>query len=242
MSETDFSLPDIVTFTTEFIPEIVRRMESSAGSPSASPISPKKSENKLQLEEQIHPITKSDLVSHVSFFDRNKDGIILPWETFETLHSDLGINGIVSLFTTALLHLCMSYSTSDSWVPDPFFGIKVANISRCRLGSHSGVYDQNGKVNMSAFEAQFGKVDLKDYFRWPQLEIQRPIILPRLTLADAWGISDQNDSLLDFVGWMLDKIMWTLLAILENNSISKKSLLECYKGEVYFKEKKKNSS
>lgn len=83
---------------------------------------------------------------------------------------------------------------------------------------------------MFAFKAQSGKVDLKIYFRWPQLEIQCPIILSHLILADAWEISDKKGNMLDSVGWMLGKIMWTLLAILENNSISKKALLESYKG------------
>ena len=244
MSKVDYSLPDIKTFTTEYVPAIARSVESSpTSSPSTSPVTPRRSENKLSGEMLGSPHQKTegvpDLVSHVSFFDKNNDGVILPWETYETLHSDLGINSIISMGATAILHLCMSYTTSDSWIPDPFFGITVANISRCRLGSHCGVYDHDGRVDIPAFEEQFGKLELKDYFRpMPTKSIPLPVTIPRLTLADVWEISTQNDSLLDVVGWIVDKVMWILLATLESNSISKSSLLACYKGTPYFRAKK----
>ncbi|KAM0681849.1 hypothetical protein MDAP_002412 [Mitosporidium daphniae] len=247
MSKIDYSLPDMQTFTSEYLPEIARNVEPSpTASPSTSPKSQKRTENKLpeMVSSPFYkPSATPDLVSHVSFFDRNNDGVILPWETYETLHSDLGINSIISMGATAVLHLCMSYATSDSWIPDPFFGITVANISRCRLGSHCGVYDSDGRIDVNVFEKQFGRLELKDYFKSPQAKLAAPHSLtPRLTLADAWEISAQNDSLLDVAGWVVDKVMWILLAVLENNSISKSSLLDCYKGNPYFEAKRKQRS
>ncbi|RKP21007.1 Caleosin-domain-containing protein, partial [Rozella allomycis CSF55] len=102
------------------------------------------------------------LQQHISFFDRNKDGIIYPWETWEGFRV-MGFNLLMSLIGTFLIHLTMAIPSWDSiFYFDPFMGVLVKNIHSCKHGSDSEVYDTEGRFVPQKFEEIFSKYAKSD--------------------------------------------------------------------------------
>ncbi|XXG51159.1 hypothetical protein AAC387_Pa02g4993 [Persea americana] len=100
---------------------------------------------------------QSALQKHVAFFDRNKDGIVYPSETFKGFRA-IGCGVILS--TAASLFINMGFSSST--LPKgkkafPRFPIYVENIHKAKHGSDSGVYDTQGRFVPSKFEDIFCK-------------------------------------------------------------------------------------
>lgn len=57
----------------------------------------------------------------------------------------------------SLIHPTFSFFTLSSWIPDPFFRIRVKSIHRARHGSDTGVYDSQGRFVSAKFEEIFEK-------------------------------------------------------------------------------------
>jgi peroxygenase len=83
------------------------------------------------------------LQQHVAFFDRNKDGIIYPWETYQGFQA-IGFNMTISLLAASVINMALSYATSHSLIPSSSFPIYVDNIQKGKHGSDSDVYDSEG--------------------------------------------------------------------------------------------------
>ncbi|MQL71978.1 hypothetical protein Taro_004293 [Colocasia esculenta] len=66
----------------------------------------------------------SVLQQHVSFFDRNKDGVIYPWETFQGCRA-IGLNLFMSFSAAILINLALGYST-----------LPVVSVGYVRVGVH----------------------------------------------------------------------------------------------------------
>jgi peroxygenase len=113
---------------------------------------------KVESQEDIKAPNASVLQQHVMFFDLNKDGIITPYETYCGFRQ-LGFNPPVSVFGACVIHGFMSYSTQESWLPDPFFRLIIKNMHRCVHGSDSNVYDREGRFIPQQFEDLFSKFD-----------------------------------------------------------------------------------
>lgn len=77
------------------------------------------------------------LQQHAAFWDRNNDGRITPWETWQGLR-ELGLNVLVSAASVAVIHSLPPYLTQDSWLPDPSLSIWLKNIHKIKHGSDSG--------------------------------------------------------------------------------------------------------
>ncbi|KAL0877798.1 hypothetical protein Bca101_027504 [Brassica carinata] len=117
------------------------------------------------------------LQRHVAFFDRNKDGIVYPSETYQeyvltdfTVESRqinqnktrtgfraIGCGYLLSAFASLFINMGLSSKTRPGKGFSLSFPIEVKNIHLAKHGSDSGVYDKNGRFVESKFEEIFAK-------------------------------------------------------------------------------------
>ncbi|RUO97120.1 hypothetical protein BC936DRAFT_140941 [Jimgerdemannia flammicorona] len=133
---------------------------SCAAIPRASEAVSKEMPNGTKNYEAIKD-ERTVLQQHVSFFDRDHDGIITPWDTLVGFN-DLGFNLIFSLAAMVVIHLSFSWVTQDFWFPNPFFWIYAKNMHRAKHGSDSETYDPEGRFVPEKFEQIFSKFARRD--------------------------------------------------------------------------------
>ncbi|KAG6466783.1 hypothetical protein ZIOFF_075400 [Zingiber officinale] len=103
-------------------------------------------------EADLTPLQK-----HVAFFDRNNDGVIYPFETYQGFRA-IGSGVALSAASAAFIHGFLSAKTCPPGKsPLPSLPIYVENIQRGKHGSDSGVYDTEGRFVVSKFEEIFKK-------------------------------------------------------------------------------------
>ncbi|KAK7308681.1 hypothetical protein VNO77_42301 [Canavalia gladiata] len=102
------------------------------------------------------PTDENVLQKHVSFFDRNKDGIIYPWETFQGFRA-LGCGIPLSTIAALFINAGLTLKTRPGRIPSLLLPIEVKNITRGVHGSDSGVYDKEGRFVPTKFEEIFTK-------------------------------------------------------------------------------------
>ncbi|XP_062216351.1 peroxygenase-like [Phragmites australis] len=142
------------------------------------------------------PRGMSVLQQHVSFFDRNGDGIVYPWETFKGLRA-IGCGYPASFVFSFLINLVMSYPTQPGWIPSPFLSVHVKNIHKGKHGSDSETYDTEGRFDPSKFDAIFSKYGLTH----PNA----------LTKDELTSMLKGNRNMYDFLGWIAATGEWMLL-------------------------------
>ncbi|KAF7084083.1 hypothetical protein CFC21_087770 [Triticum aestivum] len=96
------------------------------------------------------------LQKHVSFFDRNKDGIITPSETFEGSVA-IGFNATYAREFATLVHAANGPITSPADAPLPHLSIYIENMHRGMHGSDTGAFDVKGRFVPQKFEEIFIK-------------------------------------------------------------------------------------
>jgi len=98
------------------------------------------------------------LQRHVAFFDRDKDGVIYPSETYEGFRA-IGAGVPLSAFSALFINGLLGPKTVPENEKAPAFKlpIYVKNIQKGKHGSDSGVYDANGRFVPEKFEEIFKK-------------------------------------------------------------------------------------
>ncbi|KAL1602284.1 hypothetical protein SLS59_004974 [Nothophoma quercina] len=162
------------------------------------------------------------LQQHCEFFDRDRDGILWPSDTFVGFYN-LGFGVILSAFALFIIHINFSYPTSSSWLPDPLFRINLVNIDRTKHGSDSDTYDSQGRFRPQQFEDIFSKyADGADYLTiwtlFEQIKGQRNISDPI-----GWGGA--------VFEWMATYLMlWP-----EDGKMRKEDIRAIYDGSLFHK-------
>ncbi|GAA5855051.1 hypothetical protein JCM3766R1_002006 [Sporobolomyces carnicolor] len=173
---------------------------------------------------------ESVLQQHVAFFDRDHDGIIWPSDTLVGFHK-LGYSLIWCIMAVFLIHPTFSFFTLSSWIPDPFFRIRVKSIHRARHGSDTGVYDSQGRFVSAKFEEIFEKFDTEKK--------------GGLTFIEGLKMIQENRNVLDPIGWIGAFFEWFASYLLiwpRDGIVTKEDLRTIYDGSIFFAIAEKEST
>ena len=95
---------------------------------------------------------------HCAYFDADHDGQISMKDTWHSIRA-WGWNPFLSLLAVLIINLNLSYPTQRGWLPDPRFRINIANVHKCKHGSDSMSYDNEGRFRPQSFEDMMAKYD-----------------------------------------------------------------------------------
>ncbi|XP_023514266.1 probable peroxygenase 4 [Cucurbita pepo subsp. pepo] len=170
------------------------------------------------------------LQKHVAFFDRNKDGVVYPWETFKGFRA-IGANFLLSAVAAVFINVGLSSKTRPGKFPNLMFPIEIKNIQLAKHGSDSGVYDQQGRFVATKFEEIFRKHALT----YPDA----------LTEEEVKGLLKANREPKDYGGWVGAWAEWTILYSLckdENGLLQKQTVKAVYDGSLFEDMEKERAS
>jgi peroxygenase len=165
---------------------------------------------------------------HCSFFDQDGDGVIWPRDTYNACRQ-LGWGIFLSALATWIINLNLSYPTQPSWLPDPFFRIYIANIHKCKHGSDSMSYDNEGRFRPQNFEDVFSKYDAGNKGALDRSDLARFHKGQRMAM-DFWGWSA---TALEWFG------VWLLCA--EDGMLRKDDVRRVLDGSIFEQKAKENS-
>ncbi|KAI3870598.1 hypothetical protein MKW92_037078 [Papaver armeniacum] len=163
-----------------------------------------------QIEEPLMNNSQTVLQRHVGFFDRNKNGVIYPCETFKGLRA-IGHGMGTSIFTALLINVLFS-------------GKLVKNIARGKHTTDTGVYDADGNFDPVKFDEIFQKHS-KTY---PNA----------LTADELWGLLKANRVPKDYFNWFINWTEWKFLlypvAKDKNGLLQKETIRGLYTGDLFY--------
>jgi len=170
------------------------------------------------------------LQKHVSFFDRNKDGIITPTETFEGFIA-IGCDVAYSRDSASSVHASLGPITSPADAPLPHINIHIDLIHRGMHGSDTGALDAKGRFVPQKFEEIF---------------IKHAKVRPDgLTSSEVEEMILANRDPLDRRSWSAPENEWGLtykLASDKDGFLHKDSVRGIYDGSVFVKLEEKRRS
>jgi peroxygenase len=167
---------------------------------------------------------RTPLQQHVGFFDRNKDGMVYPWETYSGFRA-LGFNMFIAITTAFFFHVVHTgYWTQESWIPNLLFPANLKNIHWAKHGSDTESYDTKGRFNEQKYEENFKRYDRGDK--------------GGLNLSDMCTMIKGNRNVLDIVGWSFQFFLWLYLWCLAADPVtgivSKDDIIRLYDGRLFY--------
>ncbi|ESW25257.1 hypothetical protein PHAVU_003G020500 [Phaseolus vulgaris] len=180
-------------------------------------------------DEKPIPHDQNVLQKHVEFFDRNHDGIIYPWETFQGFRA-IGCGYLISSVAALFINASLSRKTRPGKFPSLLFPIEVKNIQKAKHGSDSSVYDSEGRFVPSKFEEIF-----KKHAR------THP---DALTSDELMEMLKANREPKDYGGWLGSFSEWKFLYILCKDSdglLHRDTIRGVYDGSLFEKLEKEHS-
>nr|XP_034911214.1 probable peroxygenase 4 isoform X1 [Populus alba] len=183
-----------------------------------------------QQNGKFVPNDHNVLQKHVFFFDRNQDGIVYPWETFQGFRS-IGCGILLSTASAFLINIALSQKTRPGKFPSLLFPIEVKNIQRAKHGSDSGVYDSEGRFVPAKFEEIFSKHARSH----PN----------SLTSDELMGMLKANREPKDFKGWVASYTEWKILYTLckdKDGLLHKDTIRAVYDGSLFERMEKERAS
>uniref|UniRef100_A0A7N1A8A8 Caleosin n=1 Tax=Kalanchoe fedtschenkoi TaxID=63787 RepID=A0A7N1A8A8_KALFE len=161
------------------------------------------------------------LKKHVDFFDRNNDGIIYPWETYQGFRA-IGAGIALSAFAAVFINAGLSAKTRLGKGFSISLPIETANIKFAKHGSDSDVYDSEGRFVPSKFEAIF----VKHARTSPDF----------LTSAELQELLKANREPKDYIGWVAAWVEWKVLYLLAKDRtgvLRKEAVRGVYDGSLF---------
>ncbi|KAL6631334.1 hypothetical protein ACP70R_028184 [Stipagrostis hirtigluma subsp. patula] len=169
------------------------------------------------------------LEQHVSFFDRNKDGIITPKEYREGLLA-IGFDDAAAASSTVLGHVALAPFTNPPGAPLPYINMYVKYMYRTVHGSDTGAFDKKGRFVPKNFEKIFKHAHKKrDALNWLELE--------KMLTA--------NRDLLNPPSWVAAETEWRLIHHLAKDKegyLHKDAVRGIYDGSVFVELEKRRAT
>ncbi|KAF5356093.1 hypothetical protein D9756_004387 [Leucocoprinus leucothites] len=165
----------------------------------------------------------SELQGHVAFFDRDNDGIIWPSDTFIGLR-EIRFSLFWTIVAVLVIHGGFSYMTWGSWLPDPFFRLKIKRMHRAKHGSDSESYTTTGEFDEKRFNAIF------------EMYSQPPH--NKLSFTEGVRMIHGNMNPFDPFGWTAAVFEWWATYYLlwpEDGYLRKEDVREVYDGSIFYK-------
>ncbi|CAH2033703.1 unnamed protein product, partial [Thlaspi arvense] len=173
------------------------------------------------------------LEKHVAFFDRNGDGVIYPWETYQGFRA-LGAGRLQSAFAGLFINMGLSQKTRPGKGFSLLFPVEVKNSRFGIHGSDTDAYDKDGRFVESKFEEIF-----KKHAHTHQ---------NALTYKEIHQLLKTNRDPKDYGGWfhrISAFIEWTVLHELyqdKNGLLTKETVRGVYDGSIFKQLEKQRSS
>ncbi|OAY25294.1 hypothetical protein MANES_17G082500v8 [Manihot esculenta] len=177
--------------------------------------------NHKQEKGKFKPNDHNVLQKHVFFFDRNQDGLVYPWETFQGFRA-IGCGVLLSAASAVFINMGLSRKTRPGKGPSLLFPIEIQNINLGKHGSDSGVYDKDGRFVHEKFEAIF-----RNHAR------THP---DALTSSELMGMLKANREPKDYAGWVASWTEWKTLYSLckdSNGLLKKETVKAVYDGSLF---------
>ncbi|XP_073109913.1 probable peroxygenase 5 [Elaeis guineensis] len=172
-------------------------------------------------EEETNSGDLTPLQKHVAFFDRNNDGVIYPWETFQGCRA-IGCGVALSTFSAFLVNGSLGPKTRTGKIPSPLLPIYIKNIQKGKHGSDSGVYDSDGRFVPAKFEEMFKRHAHTN----PNA----------LTSKELDEMRQANRVPKDYKGWFASWTEWKILFVLckdKDGLLHKETIRAVYDGSLF---------
>ncbi|KAJ0095675.1 hypothetical protein Patl1_15508 [Pistacia atlantica] len=171
------------------------------------------SKTKKEEVERFVPNEHDFLQRHVAFFDRNHDGIVYPWETFQD-------QSVAAYSCPPLVPFSSTWHSGKC--PNLLFPIEVKNIHKAKHGSDSGVYDSEGRFVPVKFEEIFSKHAHTHH--------------NALTSDELMAMLKFNREPKDYKGWVASYTEWKILYYLckdKHGLLDKDTVRAVYDGSLF---------
>lgn len=106
-------------------------------------------------ETAAAPVEPTALQKHLSFFDRDANGMVTRFETVLSLQ-ELGMSPVKATAAALVIHVALGPKTTGRWGS---LDVSVANIKLGKHGSDTGAFDDEGRFVPAAFERIFSEFD-----------------------------------------------------------------------------------
>ncbi|KAK6931628.1 Caleosin-related [Dillenia turbinata] len=176
------------------------------------------------------PTDQNVLAKHVAFFDKNHDGIVYPWETFQGFR-EIGAGLLLSIASGFVINIGLSQKTRPGKFPSLLFPIEIKNIQKAKHGSDSGVYDSEGRFVPEKFEQIFARHARTN--------------ANALTGDELKEMIKSNREPKNYTGWFAGYVEWKILYDLckdQNGLLQKDTIRAVYDGSLFDKMAKERAA
>ncbi|CAO3592494.1 unnamed protein product [Absidia cylindrospora] len=161
---------------------------------------------------------------HIKFWDCKNKGYITPVDTiFGFVHLGYGIVASVTIGT--FIGVLLSYSTQDSWMPDPLCRTRMEKLQK---NIQNEPYDMDGQLDLELFDKLFSKHAKAD------------ISGKTITLKELleWNEASYNDPLT----WSTTTLEWLAIYLMVGNHgvVKKQDIQAAYDGTLFYQVRDRN--